>query len=66
MKFLFSLLAFFVLSQSIFAQAPGTLDLSFATVGYTSFGPTATSMDNAQDVVTLSNGKIVLNFQYIV
>ena len=59
MKFLFSLLAFFVLSQSIFAQAPGTLDLSFATVGYNSFGPTSTSMDNAQDVVSLSNGKML-------
>ncbi len=59
MKFLICIIAFFVLSQGIFAQAPGTLDLSFATVGYNSFGPTSTSMDNAQDVVSLSNGKMV-------
>lgn len=59
MKLLFSLICGVLLSQSIFAQAPGTLDLTFATVGYTSFGPGATTMDNAQDIVSLPNGKIV-------
>lgn len=48
-----------MLSQVLLAQAPGSLDLSFATVGYTSFGPTSTSMDNAQDIVSLPNGKMV-------
>jgi uncharacterized delta-60 repeat protein len=48
-----------MLSQVLIAQAPGSLDLSFATVGYTSFGPTSTSMDNAQDIVSLPNGKMV-------
>ena len=59
MKFLFSILACFVLSQAVFAQAPGSLDLTFATIGYTSFGPTSTSMDNAQDIVSLPNGQMV-------
>lgn len=59
MKFLLSFLLGVVLSQNLFAQAPGSLDLSFATVGYTSFGPTSTSMDNAQDIVTLPSGKMV-------
>lgn len=59
MKFLFSILACFVLSQTVFAQAPGSLDLTFATIGYTSFGPTSTSMDNAQDIVSLPNGQMV-------
>ncbi len=59
MKFLYALLLCCVFSQAIFAQAPGSLDLSFATVGYTSFGPTSTSMDNAQDIVTLPNGQMV-------
>jgi uncharacterized delta-60 repeat protein len=59
MKFLYSVLVCLLLNQVTFAQAPGSLDLSFATVGYTSFGPTPTSMDNAQDIVTLSNGKMV-------
>ena len=48
-----------MLSQVLFAQAPGSLDLSFATIGYTSFGPTSTSMDNAQDIVSLPNGQMV-------
>ena len=48
-----------MLSQVLLAQAPGSLDLSFATVGYTSFGPTSTSMDNAQDIVSLPNGQMV-------
>ena len=59
MKFLYSVLACFVLSQAVFAQAPGSLDLTFATIGYTSFGPTSTSMDNAQDIVSLPNGQMV-------
>lgn len=59
MKLLFSFICGVLLSQSIFAQAPGTLDLTFATVGYTSFGPGATTMDNAQDIVSLPNGKMV-------
>lgn len=59
MKFLYSIFAFFVLSQAVFAQAPGSLDLTFATIGYTSFGPTSTSMDNAQDIVSLPNGQMV-------
>jgi uncharacterized delta-60 repeat protein len=59
MKFLYSILVCLVFSQVAFSQAPGSLDLSFATVGYTSFGPTTTSFDNAQDIVTLSNGKMV-------
>ncbi len=48
-----------MLSQVLFAQPPGSLDLSFATIGYTSFGPTSTSMDNAQDIVSLPNGQMV-------
>lgn len=59
MKILFSILSCFVLSQAVFAQAPGSLDLTFATIGYTSFGPTSTSMDNAQDIVSLPNGQMV-------
>jgi uncharacterized delta-60 repeat protein len=52
-------LSFFIafLSQ---AQAPGSLDLSFSTTGYASYGPVASNyMDNAQDIVTLPNGKMV-------
>lgn len=59
MKFLYSILTCLMFSQVAFAQAPGSLDLSFATVGYTSFGPTTTSSDNAQDIVALPNGKMV-------
>jgi uncharacterized delta-60 repeat protein len=43
-----------------FAQAPGSLDLSFAGTGFANYGPvSSTFMDNAQDVVTLQNGKII-------
>jgi uncharacterized delta-60 repeat protein len=59
MKILYSILVCLLFNQVSFAQAPGSLDLSFATVGYTSFGPTTTSFDNAQDIVTLTNGKMV-------
>lgn len=59
MKFLYSMIMCLMLSSSIFAQAPGSLDLSFATVGFTSFGPGPTTMDNAQDIVTLPNGQMV-------
>jgi uncharacterized delta-60 repeat protein len=59
MKFLYSILTCLMFSQFALAQAPGSLDLSFATVGFTSFGPTTTSMDNAQDIVSLPNGKMV-------
>ncbi|MFM1947697.1 MAG: hypothetical protein RL207_1980 [Bacteroidota bacterium] len=59
MKFLYSILVCLVFSQVAFSQAPGSLDLTFATIGYTSFGPTSTSMDNAQDIVSLANGKMV-------
>ena len=48
-----------MLSQVLVAQAPGSLDLTFATIGYTSFGPTTTSMDNAQDIASLPNGQMV-------
>ena len=42
------------------AQAPGSLDLSFAGTGFASYGPVASNfMDNAQDVVVLPNGKMV-------
>jgi uncharacterized delta-60 repeat protein len=45
---------------NLFGQAPGSLDPSFATVGYASYGPVASNyMDNAQDIVTLPNGKMV-------
>ena len=47
-------------SQVLVAQAPGSLDLSFAGVGFASYGPVASNfMDNAQDVVVLPNGKMV-------
>jgi len=49
---------FYVLN--LFGQAPGSLDPSFATIGYASYGPVASNyMDNAQDIVTLPNGKMV-------
>lgn len=49
-----------MLSQVLVAQAPGSLDLSFAGVGFASYGPVASNyMDNAQDVVVLPNGKMV-------
>ena len=59
MKFLYNFILCFFFSFSIFAQSPGSLDLSFATVGYTSFGPLSNTMDNAQDIVTLPSGKMV-------
>lgn len=60
MKYLYSLFLCLLLSPSIFAQAPGSLDPSFAGVGFASYGPVASNfMDNAQDVVVLPNGKMV-------
>lgn len=59
MKLFYSSLLCLLLSQAIFSQAPGSLDLSFNTIGYTSFGTTSTTFDNAQDIVTLPNGQMV-------
>lgn len=59
MKTILSLFTFFY-SLTFLAQAPGSLDLTFASTGFASYGPVATNfMDNAQDVVTLPNGKMV-------
>jgi uncharacterized delta-60 repeat protein len=59
MKFIISCIALFY-GLSLFGQAPGSLDLTFATTGFASYGPVASNfMDNAQDVVTLPNGKMV-------
>ncbi len=59
MKFAILLLScFYILNTA--AQAPGSLDPTFATIGYASYGPVSTtSFDNAQDVVTLPNGQMV-------
>ena len=59
MKLFYTSLLCLLLSQAIFSQAPGSLDLSFNTIGYTSFGTTSATFDNAQDIVTLPNGKMV-------
>lgn len=59
MKIVYSTLLSFLISYSIFSQAPGSLDLSFNTIGYTSFGTANNTFDNAQDIVTLPNGKMV-------
>jgi uncharacterized delta-60 repeat protein len=59
MKIFFSAL-FLLSSIFLFAQTPGSLDPSFATTGFASYGPVASNfMDNAQDVVVLPNGKMV-------
>ena len=59
MKFLSLLIITFYFFNA-FAQAPGSLDLSFAGTGFASYGPVSTTaMDNAQDIVTLPNGKMV-------
>jgi uncharacterized delta-60 repeat protein len=59
MKFIISCIVLFY-GLTLFGQAPGSLDLSFATTGFASYGPVASNfMDNAQDVVTLPNGKMV-------
>lgn len=59
MKF-FTIILAILISVSSFAQAPGSLDLSFSGTGYASYGPVASNfMDNAQDVVTLANGKMI-------
>ena len=59
MKFIISCIALFY-GLTLFGQAPGSLDLTFATTGFASYGPVASNfMDNAQDVVTLPNGKMV-------
>lgn len=56
----FSVLIAILYASLTFAQAPGSLDLTFSSVGYASYGPVASNfMDNAQDVVTLPNGKMV-------
>lgn len=56
--FLSSLFAF--CTSLYFAQAPGSLDLTFAGTGFATYGPVASNfMDNAQDVVVLPNGKMV-------
>jgi len=59
MKLLYTSLLCLLLSEAIFSQAPGSLDLSFNTIGYNSFGTTSATFDNAQDIVTLPNGKMV-------
>ena len=57
---LFILFISFLYSLVLFGQAPGSLDPTFATTGFASYGPVASNfMDNAQDVVTLPNGKMV-------
>jgi uncharacterized delta-60 repeat protein len=59
MKFAILLLSCFYIINAA-AQAPGSLDPTFASIGYASYGPvSATSFDNAQDVVTLPNGQMV-------
>ncbi|MFM7006310.1 MAG: T9SS type A sorting domain-containing protein [Flavobacteriales bacterium] len=59
MKF-FTVIIAILVSIAAYAQAPGSLDLSFAGTGYASYGPVASNfMDNAQDVVTLANGKMI-------
>lgn len=59
MKFLSLLIITFYFFNAL-AQAPGSLDLTFAGTGFASYGPVATNFfDNAQDVVTLPNGKMV-------
>lgn len=59
MKFLSTLIITFYFFNA-FAQAPGSLDLTFAGSGFASYGPvSSTFMDNAQDIVTLPNGKMV-------
>ncbi|MEN9743951.1 MAG: hypothetical protein RLZZ65_1756 [Bacteroidota bacterium] len=59
MKFIFFLFTS-LFALHTFAQTPGSLDLTFATVGYASYGPVSTtSFDNAQDVVTLPSGQIL-------
>mgnify|MGYP000051500539 CR=1 FL=1 len=59
MKLILSLFSA-LLSLTFFAQAPGSIDLSFAGTGFASYGPVASNfMDNAQDVVSLSNGKMI-------
>ena len=56
--FLSSLFAFCI--SFYYAQAPGSLDLTFAGTGFATYGPVASNfMDNAQDVVVLPNGKMV-------
>lgn len=56
--FLSSLFAFCI--SFYYAQAPGSLDLTFAGTGFATYGPVAINfMDNAQDVVVLPNGKMV-------
>ncbi len=50
----------FLLATFAFSQAPGSLDPTFATTGFASYGPVAANFfDNAQDVVVLPNGKMV-------
>lgn len=59
MKLFITCIALFY-ALNLFGQAPGSLDPTFAIVGYASYGPVASNyMDNAQDVVTLPNGKMV-------
>ena len=59
MKILLTTFAFLVATFA-FSQAPGSLDPTFATTGFASYGPVASNfMDNAQDVVVLPNGKMV-------
>lgn len=56
--FLSSLFAFCI--SFYYAQAPGSLDLTFAGTGFATYGPVASNfMDNAQDVVVLPNGKMI-------
>lgn len=59
MKF-FTVIIAILVSIAAFAQAPGSLDLSFSGTGFASYGPVASNfMDNAQDVVVLPNGKMI-------
>lgn len=59
MKTILSLFTFFY-SLTFLAQSPGALDLTFAGTGFASYGPVASNfMDNAQDIVTLPNGKMI-------
>lgn len=59
MKFLSTLIITFYFFSAL-AQTPGSLDLTFAGSGFASYGPvSSTFMDNAQDIVTLPNGKMV-------
>ena len=49
-----------VCSTLIFGQTPGSLDPTFAGSGYATYGPVASNfMDNAQDIVSLPNGKML-------